>query len=441
MAEVLTAGIDIGTSSIKVVLAEPDGTVKASSRVATPWHDGPAGVQADADELADAAILALRDVVRGTAADVAGVGVAGFAESGVVVDGARALAPILPWYAEFGVEEEAELRRDFDAEAFLARTGQPIHRKLSIVKQRWLRKQLGQSVSPIRWLTVPEWVVMRLGGRPIPELSLWSRTGLLRVDQPEVDQELASWSGMDVPADTPQRAGHPCGIVTGLPELCDAVLTVAGHDHVCAAYGAGAIDDSVIFDSWGTGEALVRAQSVRPDPVEAWRRGCSVSWHVAQNRWALMVGLSTGLILRRALQLLGVDHEARGDLDDRALKSAGVTTPRIEIGKDGRLDILDVPADATAAGLWRAALVAVFDRVEGRVSEMESGWGTVNEVVGCGGWLKSSALVRLKSERVHSFATSSRDEAAAVGAARLAMLAQRRAARVGQAGEVDMEGY
>ena len=224
------------------------------------------------------------------------------------------------------------------------------------------------------------------------------------------------------------------------PRLCGAVLTVAGHDHVCAAYGAGAIDDSVIFDSWGTGEALVRAQSVLPDPAEAWRRGCSVSWHVVEGRWLLLAGLSTGLILRRVLQLLGVDHEARGDLDDRALTSAGVSAPRIEIGEDGRLDILDVPADANAAGLWRCALAAAFDRVEGTVSEMESGWGAVTDVVGCGGWLKSAALARLKSERVHSFTTSPTCEAAAVGAAKLAMLARGRSARLRQADEADMEG-
>src|SRR5437660_1493656 len=61
-------------------------------------------------------------------------------------------------------------------------------------------------------------------------------------------------------------AGTPAGRVTrAVSGLRHAVLTVAGHDHLCASVGAGIVP-SEVFDSCGTAEAVLRSVRSPLDP-------------------------------------------------------------------------------------------------------------------------------------------------------------------------------
>src|SRR6201999_3182873 len=105
-------------------------------------------------------------------------------------------------------------------------------------------------------------------------------------------------------------AGRPD--VSVLPRPRDAVLTVAGHDHLVAGVGVGVVAPGDVLDSCGTAEALVR---VAPPLDAAARRrsvegGVTVGWHVAPGRQALLAGLWSGLALREVLDRLGADREA-----------------------------------------------------------------------------------------------------------------------------------
>lgn len=59
----------------------------------------------------------------------------------------------------------------------------------------------------------------------------------------------------------------------GSTNLAGAAIVVAGHDHVCASVGVGAIGDDGLVDSMGTGEALVRAIAAKPSRPGAGRPG------------------------------------------------------------------------------------------------------------------------------------------------------------------------
>lgn len=428
----LLLGIDIGTSAIKAVVTDAAGTsVVRSSSTSTPWRTRGGATVLDPEELTGSVLVVASELADGLPGRVAGLGVTGFAESGVWLrpDG-RPLAPILPWYDDRGAEAEADLCTHFAPEEFGRRTGQVLSRRRTLVKLRWLRDQLGGGVASreARWLTVPEWVVLQLGGRPYPELSLWSRTGLLRISEPRLDPELAEWAGLSIGQQlAPARAGQPAGTVSaGLAvpgPLKGVTLTIAGHDHVCAAFGAGVFQDTVLFDSWGGGEALVRAQRSIPDPSSALARSLTVSWHVAEGRWALLRGLGTGLVLHRVLRLLGCAAEGRSELDRLAVQLHDIGGLRVEINERGGVDVLDIPNDASPEALWRAALETAFQRVLAAIETIEGGWGPLESVIGCGGWLRSRPVAALKAERVPRFLATSLDEPAAVGAAMLGGIA------------------
>jgi len=438
-------GIDVGTSTVKAVVTDPAGRVLASGSAATPWRQRGAWTEADAGDLLAAVLAAVRRALDTwpapgrPAGPAAGVGVTGFAESGVLLDGdGAACGPVIAWHDPRGEDLAAQLQASSLATDFPARTGQPVTLRLTAVKYRWLREHIGSRAARARFLTVPEWVVLQLGGSPAPELSLWSRTGFLDIRQPCFLPEIAEWAGLpwrSLP--DPAPAGTPSGRVSGwpqLPELRGAVLTVAGHDHVCAAYGAGVTDERDVCDSWGNGEALVRSREALPDVPGALAAGFSVSYHVLSGRRALFRGLGTGLVLRRILALLGSGDRDHGDLDRLTAAASGLAVPRVRVGADDTVDVLGFPDSASPAGLWRAALLAVFDRVRAGITDLERISGPVRRVVGCGGWLRSEPLRTFKEAQVPGFAASSVGEPAAVGAALLSGLAARCASGAGTSG-------
>src|SRR5213076_1821098 len=92
----------------------------------------------------------------------------------------------------------------------------------------------------VRWLNVSEWVVRAFGGDEAAELSLSSRTGFLDIERRTPWEDALAVAGADaqlVPAIVP--AGTPLGLANAAG-IEGALLTVSGHDHLCAAVGAGA---------------------------------------------------------------------------------------------------------------------------------------------------------------------------------------------------------
>ena len=202
---------------------------------------------------------------------------------------------------------------------------------------RWPSSSTSPSSGAARWLNVAEWIVHRLGGRQVSELSLSSRTGLLDLDRPRAVRRRPRL-GRTCPATSSPKRSSPAptpGAATAppLPGTEGAVLTVAGHDHVVAGLGVGVIAPGDVLDSCGTAEAIVR---VAPPLDAAARRrsvagGVTVGWHVAEGRQALLAGLWSGLALREVLDDLGIGESGREELSAGALAIAPGDAPALEL--------------------------------------------------------------------------------------------------------------
>lgn len=427
----LLLGIDVGTAYCKAAVVSADGRELTHGRAPTRWRSVETGAEIDAQDLLAAVRSAARAALAALASPgerppaIAGVGVASIAETGVLLDGrGRPVAPLIAWHDARGQEEAAALSDALGADAFSMRTGLRPGPTPSIAKLAWLHGHVPAAREAVRWLDVASLVVRELGGRDVAELSLASRTGLL-------DQGTRDWwpdglaaAGLTRAALPPLvPAGEHCGIVgKGLLPGCDgAALTVAGHDHLAAAVGAGAVRDGDVLDSFGTAEALVRAVAGPLPPEEILRavRGrVTVGVHVVPGRLALLAGLAGGLLLRRVLALLGIDDAGRG-----ALSAAALTAPpnagRIVFG-EGALDGVRFEGiDPTAAPgvAWRAALEHVERETAGRLAGMEAIAGPRERLVAVGGWLLDPAVRRVKEEILGPFEMPPVAEAGARGAA------------------------
>ena len=184
-ATAMLVGLDLGTARVKALGLRLDGSELAQAEQPTPWiHDGrhaelDPGAVAQLVRETVAAVALEAERVAGGPVEVAGVGVTGMGEAGVLVDErGRPLERILAWYDPRG---EIELvRRELGAEAFERCSGMPLTAQPSLLKILWLRRR-GRAGSAVRFLSLPEWAVLALGGEPVSELSLASRTGLLEV--------------------------------------------------------------------------------------------------------------------------------------------------------------------------------------------------------------------------------------------------------------------
>ena len=395
----LLLGIDVGTSACKAALLAAHGAEVAHGQAPTPWTQVPTGAEVDPDALLAAVVSAAGDAIsRAPEGRVAGIGVTSVAETGMLMDaGGRVLHPPIAWHDSRGMAEAQALARDLPD--FSERTGLPASALCSLAKL----KHLGAGAAA-RWLNVAEWIVVRLGGRQISELSLSSRTGLLDLEPPRPYADALAWA--DLPADllaevalAGTEAGHSDGVA--LPGTAGAVLTVAGHDHVVAGLGVGVIAPGEMLDSCGTAEAIVR---VAP-PLDATARrrsvagGVTVGWHVAEGRQALLAGLWSGLALREVLDDLGTGESGREELSAGALAIAPGDAPALELELHSlERSRVRLPAGAPAA-VWRGAIEAVAREVDALIAHVDAVAGPHTRLVVTGGWARDAAVLEVKRRR------------------------------------------
>jgi sugar (pentulose or hexulose) kinase len=422
-------GVDLGTTTSKALVRTRDGEELALVEARTRWAttaDG--GTEAEADWfVALATDLIRRGIEQAGEVEVVGIGVAGLAESGVLLDGSGTpVAPAIAWFDRRGTEQVARITRrepQFGRE-FVRRTGLPWDSQASVAKLLWLADQGLALGAEHCWLSVPEYVIHRLGGARVHEPSLASRTGLL--DQATGKAWLDGAAELGLPETLlPEQlpAGESAGVVGG------TTLTVAGHDHPVAAIGAGATGSDELFNSTGTADVFARAlPGVLTDDQreQLVGGGLSVGAHVLPETTLLLGGVRGGLLLRRVLSMLGAaEGKARERLDAAAVAVSGLP-PGLEItgaGPTGDDVLLRVRDDADPASVWAAATRYTAGETRALLDVVHRVVPPHSRAVACGGWTRMASVRKAKREVIDHLEFSPLREPGVVGAAVLAQRA------------------
>lgn len=424
-------GVDFGTTACKAGVVDLAGVELAHASVPTPWREVSTGAELDPQAIVDTAVQTVgRALADSGDAPVVGLGVTGMAETGVLLDDAdQPVVPAIAWHDSRGGPEAAHLGDELGADRFTGVTGLPPNPLCTASKYLWLRRNEPATKRGRRWLNVAEWIVHRLGGRQATELSLASRTAWL--DQHTRAPWSASLEVCGAPADLlPERlpAGDPWGTADAtLPRLRGAVLTVAGHDHLCGAVGAGAVGDGDLYDSCGTAEALI---GQLPPPVDATeiRRlvdlGVTVGSHVLPGRHALLGAQRAGMVLQRYLDLLGADRDGRRALEEATVALSDSGGIAIDDDEGEEATITGIGRFPDPAQVWFAALDLVMARTTDIVRAMETATGPTRRLVVAGGWARGVAYRARKRAHLGEFTyAGSVTEAGVRGAALLGGLA------------------
>jgi sugar (pentulose or hexulose) kinase len=421
----VVVGLDIGTTETKALVIGTDGRELGFARGKTTWN----GPETTADALfADAltaigAALSDAETATGHQVRAVGLGLAGFAESGVVLDGAgRVVTPVIAWYDQRGAAELDALDPAFQKE-FPRRTGLPFSPQWTIGKLLWLRENQAQLPPGACWLNIPEYVAHALGGTRVSEPSLASRTGLL--DQATGRQWPAALSLLGVETLLPDLvpAGQSAGTVAagpGVPVgLVGAVITVVGHDHPVAATGVGATGDHELFNSCGTADVILRSvpRVLTDDERETLvARGLDAGRHVLDGQSVLIGGVRAGLVMRRVLAMLGADDQAgRARLDDQSGDPCQV---RVTGARSTDEDVIVTVTDgASPPAVWSAALAHISEVTETLLHGMNDVVGAHHAAVAAGGWTRMSSVRHAKSRLLPELRFSTLSQPGAFGAA------------------------
>jgi xylulokinase len=238
------------------------------------------------------------------------VGIASMAETGLLVDQrtGKPRTPLLPWFDRVANPQADYLAVHADHQARFLKSGIRPTYKCSLAKLLWLKERNPALLDGAVWLSAADYVAYRLTGVLATDASLAGRTYAFDLMAMDWDapwlQELGLEAGLFPPV-------YPAGSVIGavaahrrscLEALDGAPLTIAGHDHICAAFGAAmlasGLDSGLVFDSIGTAESLVGAFRARPLSQSEYDSGFSHGRHVAPGfmYWAGGLPASGGSI-------------------------------------------------------------------------------------------------------------------------------------------------
>lgn len=198
----LVLALDIGSSAVRAMLFDGLGRGIQGPGARIPYKmktsdDG--GVEVSGDRLSEIAIQALDRVLTGVRErlprnDIAAVAVSAFwhALMGIDRDG-RAVTPLFSWNDTRSARQADGLRLREDQQAIHARTGCTLHASYWPAKLAWLRETSPETFDQVDcWMSIGEYLFLRLFDRRVCSISMASGTGLLNQEDCRWDSAVLS---------------------------------------------------------------------------------------------------------------------------------------------------------------------------------------------------------------------------------------------------------
>lgn len=305
------------------------GRLLADARRRTPTERPPGGgAEYAADAIEEAAFGAVREVV-GRAGPPRAIGIASMAESGFLLgSGGEALAPAIAWFDGRTAPQAGRWRERMEARELFARTGLHLTPLFSACKLEWLKENSPDLFARAAgWFGMSEYLAFRMTGERATEPSLAGRTMLYGIRAGGWDEELCALAGIPPGLLPPVReAGTVIGGLTQeaarrISAPAGTPVVIAGHDHICGAFGAGATARGEIVDSMGTAEASLLTLTDPPLGTEGHALGLPVGRHVLPNKYYVAATLpKSGAVVEQFKNTLGGTEEDLARWTDEAAR-------------------------------------------------------------------------------------------------------------------------
>lgn len=351
-------GLDLGTTAAKATAYEVGGGRGAVAEREYPLLEPEPGWQVqDPETMVEGALGALREVVEQTPAGSVLALSCSTAMHGLIGldERMKPLTPLLTWADARASGIAQELLGTDEGHELHRRSGTPIHPMSPLTKLIWFERNDPDLFGRVRWwVGLKDYLLWRLTGELVTELSCASGTGLLDLQARDWSDETLRRIGVrrdQLPPVRPTidslRLGSSVAARIGLPSGTPVVL--GAGDGPLGNLGTGALRPGVAGLSLGTSGAL---RTVVPEPGVDER--CALFCYALTDQdWVVGGPVSNGgIVMRWALDLVGQDllRQGSGSADAKLVELAG----SVPAGSEGLVMIPYLLAER--APLWDPSL-------------------------------------------------------------------------------------
>jgi xylulokinase len=332
-------GIDVGTSSVKAIVVDPEGRVLSSaSEPLTLETPQPGWAEQDPDAWWQATIAALKSALSGDlAARVAAVGLSGQMHSSVFLDRAgKVIRPALLWCDGRTTEQCRQITREIGERKLRRLAANAAFEGFTLPKLLWLRQHEPAAYKKLSKLLLPkDYIRYRLSGVLASEPSDASATLLYDTAARRWSQPLVRALKLD-PSILPDlgesasvlgtitsEAAQATGLVQGTP------VVGGGADNACGAIGVGVVAPGDAVASWGTSGTVLAP--TREPLVDAGMRAHTFC-HAVPDTWYVM-----GVMLTAGAAFAWYRRELARELNGGAEQLLNDEAEAVPAGSDGLL--------------------------------------------------------------------------------------------------------
>jgi glycerol kinase len=268
--------LDQGTTSSRAILFDHGGLLCGSAQQEFPQHfPQPGWVEHDALDIWNSQLACARQVLLDagvSAAQVAGIGIANQRETTVVWDRATGepIGPAIVWQDRRTADACERLRAQGKAGLIGQLTGLELDAYFSATKLAWLldnvpgaRRRAGRG--ELAFGTIDSWLVFKLTGRHVTDVSNASRTMLFNIHDLHWDASLLAL--FDIPPEVlPQVVASAEVAGYCAPEWFGRPIPVAGiaGDQQAATFGQACHAQGMAKNTYGTGCFMLMNAGKRP---------------------------------------------------------------------------------------------------------------------------------------------------------------------------------
>lgn len=257
--------IDLGTSSVKVLLTSAGGKIVGSGESSYPiLHPQPEQAEQDPESWWKSTLQAVREALTPAEAgdlDIAAIGLSGQMHGTVLIDRyGKSLAPAVIWPDRRSRKQAREITEHIGRERLIRLTGSPAATGFQAVTLRWIRSERPQLWQQIGKVLLPkDYLRWRMTGDFYTDPSDASGTLLLDVKSHHWSPEMLAAVGMEagmlpdirdsasVTGWLRPEAASAMGIKEGIPVVAGA------SDVACGLLGAGVTGMEDLLLTLGTG--------------------------------------------------------------------------------------------------------------------------------------------------------------------------------------------
>ncbi len=469
----LILAIDLGTSSVRALLVDLQLNIVTQCAAGLKLDEPRDGwVQQEAEPVVQAAFAAIRGALDrrpDASGQVSGLCFSNAVSSLLPLDGQlKPLGPALTWADSRAFAEAAAVKEEHGGELY-RRTGCPLHATYWLPKLLWTRRHAPELFSSAHlWVTLKDYVVLRLTGSLAIDASNAAATGLMNLERGVWDDlplSLAGISPDQLPPIMPTTAILPRFTDAAAQELGlrpDLPLVLGAGDGVLSTLGTGVVrpgQSTTMIGSSGAARVVATGPGGRDRLCRTW------SYPLADGLWVLGgAENSGGLVVEWVMSMIYRDIVGAASASAEAYAALMADAAQAGPGADGLLFLpylfgerapiwnedargafIGLSARHTRAHLARAALEGTIYALYTVLEALEEQAGPIREVRVSGGYVRSPLWLQIQADLFgQRLLLPANFEGSALGAAILGQYALGQidslaagAARVGTSGEIE----